>query len=148
MLILLVDNNRFFVSVLQTMLHKAGFNSLACADNGLECIRQLDNDVFPDVVVIDETQCYVKGLDIIEKIRYSRPGTKIIILTGYDSDMDVNMLPDNNSIYFLDKSSITADNLPQLLYSIFTEKISSARIPKVNKVFSSLRRSFTGMLNF
>jgi len=96
---------------------------------------------------MDEKQCYLSGLDIIEKIRFSWPETKIIVLTGNDSDLDVDLFPDDGSMFFMDKNSITADNLPQLLYTIVTKKISSTKVPKVNKVYSSLRRSFTGMLN-
>jgi len=147
MFILLVDNNRFFISTLRTMLNKAGFNSLAYSDNGLECINSTCKDEFPDVVIIDETQCYRNGLDIIEKIHYSWPESKIIILTGIDSDLDVNLIPDDRSMFFMDKNSITADNLPQLLYNIVTRNVSLTKVPQFNKVFSALRRSFTGMLN-
>lgn len=148
MFILLVDSNRFYVTVLQTMLFKAGFNLIECASNGLECLVQVNKNDSPDVIIIDESLCFVDGMDILESIRYSRPETKIIILIGVESDLNINVLPDNKAIFFMEKSSITADNLPQVLYNIFTEKISSTKVPPVNKVFLSLRRSFTGMLNF
>ena len=86
-------------------------------------------------------------MDIIRNIRYSWAETRIIILTGIDSDLDVNLLPDDGSMFFMDKNSITADNLPQLLYNIVTKKLSLTKVPQPNKVFSALRRSFTGMLN-
>lgn len=148
MFILLVDSNRFYVAVLQTMLFKAGFNLIEFASNGLECLVQINKNDSPDVIIIDESLCCVDGMDILESIRYSRPETKIIILIGAESDLNINVLPDNKAIFFMEKSSITADNLPQVLYNIFTEKISSTKVPPVNKVFLSLRRSFTGMLNF
>lgn len=148
MFILLVDNNRFFVSVLKVMLFKAGFNSIGVADNGHECLNQIDEDESPDVIIIDENQCFIDGLDVIEHIRISLPDTKIIILTCLNSDLNINLLPEKGSIFLMDKSSITADNLPQILYNIFTEKISATKLPQSNRVFSSLRRSFTGMLNF
>lgn len=147
MKILLVDNNRLFVSLLKTILSNAGFNQIASADSGLECIFQVKDDVNPDVIIIDEGQCIINGMDIIRNIHYSWPGTKIIILTGINSNLDINLLPDTGSMFFMDKKSITADNLPQLLYTLVTKKISSTIVPKANKVYSSLRRSFTGMLN-
>jgi DNA-binding NtrC family response regulator len=133
--------------MLQTMLFKAGFTSLEWADNGMVCVSTPDKEEHPDVVIIDEMQCYLAGLDIIEKMHYTWPDSKFIILTGINSDLDVNQLSDNGSMYFMDKKNITADNLPQLLYTIVTKKISSTKVPKTNKVYSSLRRSFTGMLN-
>lgn len=148
MFILLVDNNSFFISVLKVMLFKAGFNSIGIVDKGLECLNQINEDEGPDVIIIDESQCFIEGIDVIENIRLSLPDTKIIILTCLNSDLNINLLPEKGFIYLMDKSSITAENLPQILYNIFTEKISATKLPQPNRVFSSLRRSFTGMLNF
>jgi len=148
MFILIVDNNRFFVSVLGKVLLNAGFNSIGNSDNGLDCVFEINKGESPDVIIIDEEQCFVNGLDVIKNIRNLKAETRIIILTREESDLNINLFPDNRSVYFMVKSKINADNLPQLLYTIFTEKISSTQIPRVNKVFSSLRRSFTGMLNF
>ena len=148
MFILLVDNNRFFVSVLKVMLFKAGFNSIGVVDKGQECLNQVNEEERPEVIIIDESQCFIDGNDIIEKIRQLLPDAKIIIMTCLHSDLNINFLPEKGSIFLMDKSSITADNLPQVLYNIFTEKISATKLPQANRVFSSLRRSFTGMLNF
>ena len=148
MFILLVDSNRFYISVLQTMLLKAGFNSIESAGNGMECLIHINRKDSPDVIIIDESICHVDGLDILKNIRYARPATKIIILTGAESEINTNNLPDNGTVFLMDKGCITADNLPQVLYNIFTEKISSTKLPQANRVFTSLRRSFTGMLNF
>lgn len=148
MFILLADSNKFYVAVLQTMLFQAGFSCLESAENGVECLIQINKKNNPDVIIIDESLCYADGVNIIEKVRYSLPETKIIILIGVESDLNINVLPDNKAIFFMEKSSVNADNLPQVLYNIFTEKVSSAIVPPENKVFLSLRRSFTGMLNF
>jgi DNA-binding NarL/FixJ family response regulator len=130
------------------MLSQAGFNCIESACNGVECLIQLDYKNSPDVIIIDESLCNADGVNVIEKVRYTLPHTKIIILIGAESDLNINVLPDNKAIFFMEKSRVNADNLPQVLYNIFTEKISSAKVPQVNKVYLSLRRSFTGMLNF
>ena len=148
MFILLADSNKFYVTVLETMLSNAGFNNIDCADNGIECLIQINKKNSPDVIIIDESLCYENGLDILGKIRNSLPETKIIVLIGVVSDLKINALSGNKSFFFMKKSSVTAENLSQILYNIFTEKISLTKVPQANKVFSSLRRSFTGMLNF
>ncbi len=148
MFILLADSNTFYIAVLRTMLSQAGFNCIESACNGVECLIQLDYKNSPDVIIIDESLCNADGVNVIEKVRYTLPHTKIIILIGAESDLNINVLPDNKAIFFMEKSRVNADNLPQVLYNIFTEKISSAKVPQVNKVYLSLRRSFTGMLNF
>jgi len=147
MFILVVDNNKFFVSVLQSMLYHAGFDNIESAANGIECLLKANRKDSPEVIIIDENFCFVEGSDILNNIRLSLPETRIIILTEADSDLDITHLPDDGYIFFMEKHRISAENLPQVLYSIFTEKISANKLPSVNKVFSSLRRSFTGMLN-
>lgn len=148
MFILIVDNNRFFVSVLQTMLLNAGFNNFESLDSGLDCVFEIKRGDIPDVIFIDEEQCVINGLEILKNINNSNAGTRIIILTREDSELNTHIPYDARSPYFMVKSKINADTLAQLLYTIFTEKISSTKMPTGNKVFSSLRRSFTGMLNF
>lgn len=148
MFILLADSNKFYIAVLRTMLSQAGFNCIESASNGFECLIQFNHQNSPDVIIIDESLCNADGIDIIEKVRFTLPHAKIIILIGAESDLNINVLPDNKAIFFMEKGRVNADNLPQVLYNIFTEKISSAKVPPVNKVYLSLRRSFTGMLNF
>jgi DNA-binding NarL/FixJ family response regulator len=148
MFILIVDNNRFFISVLQTLLLNSGFNCIESSDNGLDCVFEINKGDTPEVIIIDESQCFINGFDILKNIRHSQRETRIIILTREDSELNNSKPAKNDFVFYMVKSKINADNLPQLLYDIFTQKISSTKIPTANKVFSSLRRSFTGMLNF
>lgn len=147
MLILLVDPNKVFVASLRAILLKAGFSSILYVDHGFACIHSACTLKHPEVIIIDETQCFLAGLDIIEEIHTSWPEAKVIVLTGIGSDLNIDMFPDTGSMYFMDKKSINAENLPQLLYNIVTQKVSFTRVPQANKVFKALRRSFTGMLN-
>jgi DNA-binding NarL/FixJ family response regulator len=149
MFILLVDNNRFYVSVLKEMLQRAGFNSIGYAENGIECVLQINKDKGPDVIIIDENQCQVNGVDILKNIRISRPGIRIIILTREESthNYDINLTPENKSILYIAKDSITSENLPPFLYTIFAENLTSSVTPSGNNAFSSFRKSFTGISN-
>lgn len=150
MFILLVDNNRFYVSVLKEMLLNAGFNSIGYAENGIECVLQINEDKGPDVIIIDEGQCQVNGVDVIKNIRISRPGIRIIILTAEGSSVrnfNINHIPEKKSIIYISKDSITSDNLPLFLYNIFTDNLNSTKKPSVSDAFPSFRRSFSGIFN-
>lgn len=147
MLILVVDNNKFFISVLHSMLFHAGFNSIESAANGIECLMKANRKDSPDVIIIDENLCFVDGIDILNNIRFALPEISIIVLTTADSSIDITLVPDDRSIFFMEKDRITAENLPQVLYNIFTEKISATKLPPISIAFSSLRKSLKGMLN-
>jgi len=148
MFILLVDNNRFYVSVLKEMLFKAGFNRIENVENGLDCILQPLNGDNPDVIIIDESQCYVNNVDVLKKIHNSRPESRIIVLTESEAPVNSNLLHEKGSTLCMSKDSITADNLPKILYDIFTQNINSSKKSSISKAFTSFRRSFSGTLNF
>ncbi|BCG59850.1 hypothetical protein PUR_32750 [Paenibacillus sp. URB8-2] len=60
-----------------------GFEVIDHAENGKEAAELIDR-VLPDVVVTDIQMPFMNGLQLAEYIRSRHPGTKIIILTGYD----------------------------------------------------------------
>jgi len=147
MFILLVDNNRFYFSVLKQLLFTAGFNTIGYAENGIECILQIDKHENPDVIIIDESQCFVDGVDIVKNIRFSRPEIRIIILTDEESMLNVNIISDKKSILYIPKNSSLSENLLNALYTIFTENLYPANKPSVTNAFLSFRESYSDILN-
>ena len=146
MFILLVDNNRFYISVLKEMLHKAGFNRIGNVDNGLECVLELFKGEIPDAIIIDESQCTVNNVDVIKNIRKFRSDLTVIILTSSVAPVNVNRIYEKEYTHFISKDSISADNLPKVLYDFFVEKQSYPKKSSVLKVFASFKRSFAGLM--
>lgn len=144
MFILIVDNNRFHTLVLKEMLLKAGFDTIGYAENGFECLQQVTKGENPDVIIIDESLCFVNGLDIIKNIRILSPEIRIIILNG-EANPKVFVNPDKKQVLYFPKEILTAKNLPQILYSIFTEKLNTLFTSPVRKEFSSSRKLFAGI---
>ncbi|SEO30129.1 two-component system, response regulator YesN [Paenibacillus sophorae] len=60
-----------------------GFEVVDQAENGKEAADLIDR-LLPDVVVTDIQMPFMNGLQLAEYTRSRYPGTKIIILTGYD----------------------------------------------------------------
>lgn len=57
---------------------------VSIATNGEECLKFLkENPV--DLVMLDIKMPKISGLDILNKIKSSRPGIKVIMVTGYRS---------------------------------------------------------------
>lgn len=61
----------------------AGFEVVDRAENGPEALEMAER-WRPDVLVTDIRMPFMDGLELSERVRRSLPGTKIIILTGYD----------------------------------------------------------------
>ena len=145
MLILLVDNNLFYTYVLNEMLHKAGFNHVQYVENGLECILQMYKKDIPDVLIIDEGQCSVNGVDVLQNTRNSKSDLTIIVLTEGNLPGDANKKLKKGATLHLSKDSLNAGNLPKMLYGIFTENIVTNKKRVVSRAFSRLKE--IGSLN-
>ena len=141
MLILLVDNNRFYTYVLNEMLQKAGFNHVQYVENGLECILQMYKRDIPDVIIIDESQCSVNGVDVLLNTRNSKPDLTIIVLTDTNPPGGGKDKLRKGATVHLSKNSVNAENLPKVLYSIFSENIVMNKKRVVTRAFSRMKKS-------
>jgi DNA-binding NarL/FixJ family response regulator len=143
MFILLVDNNRFHATVVKEMLLKAGFDTVGYAENGIECAIKV-YDEKPEVIIIDESQCNINGVDIIKNIQMTRPGIRIIVMAENDGLQNTPLAAANNPVLYIPKPDISSENLPQILYGIFTEKLSAKKV-SVQQAFTLFRKPFTGI---
>ena len=57
---------------------------VAEAADGKETIR-LARAVRPDLLVLDISMPHVNGIDVAREVRQTLPGTRIVVLTGYDN---------------------------------------------------------------
>jgi DNA-binding NarL/FixJ family response regulator len=147
MIILVVDDNRFFVSVLKEMLSQAGFNHIESVESGFECVFQIYKGDIPDVIIIDESQYFINGADVFSKISDSIPDLTVIVLVDKHSAFNLNLLPRKGSTLYFIKENVNAENLPQALYTIFTESISFPKKAKTQGTFSLYKKSLAGILN-
>lgn len=147
MFILLVDDNQFYVSVMKEMLLQAGFSHIGSVESGFECVFQIYKGDVPDVIIIDENQCFINGVDVISKISESIPNLTVIVLADKDAPVNFNLLPKKGSTLYFAKQNINADNLSQALYTIFTESISFPKKAKTQNIISLYKKSLAGILN-
>lgn len=143
MFILLVENNQFHASVLCKMLLKAGFNTIGFVDSGLDCIKLMHQNKTPDVVIIDENECTVKGVDILKSIQQTNANTRIIILTSDESTISEAHYAQGNSISYFKRDNLASENFTRTLYDIFTEKIRQSNKPVPEPIFSGFGKSFS-----
>jgi DNA-binding NarL/FixJ family response regulator len=55
------------------------------AANGAEAVALVER-VNPDVAIVDISMPVMSGIEATEKIKATRPGTAVLILTAYDDD--------------------------------------------------------------
>ena len=125
MFIIIVDNNRFYALVLREMLLNAGFDTIGFAENSIKGSFQLKNGSSPDVLIIDERECFLNGINNMRNIKLSMPGTRIIVMMERELKYNFNQNMVGNSIYSISKESISSENLPHVLYNIFAENLNA-----------------------
>jgi len=82
--ILLVDDEKEFVSALSERLHLRGLNSKS-AFSGEEALEIVETNT-PDIVLLDLKMPGMDGIEVLSKIKSNFPAVKVIILTGHGND--------------------------------------------------------------
>lgn len=85
--VLIVEDNQFFLKMQRIMLERAGFAVLAANNGvqGLELFRQLADEI--DVVVTDLMMPGVNGLEVCRRIREQSPKMPMVLVTGAGEDI-------------------------------------------------------------
>ena len=84
--VLLVDDQRLVRAGLRMLCESApDMTIVGEAENGQEAIRLADQ-VAPDVILMDLRMPHVDGTVATARIRASRPGVKVVVLTTFDDD--------------------------------------------------------------
>lgn len=84
--VLLVDDEREFVSTLAERMEMRGF-APEVAFNGEQALEMLARNT-PDVMVLDVKMPGMDGLEVLRRTRKSHPHIQVIILTGHGSERD------------------------------------------------------------
>lgn len=69
----------------QLLEHESDMDVVGEASDGAEAV-ELVSKLKPDIVIIDVAMPGMNGIEATKKIKENLPGTKILVLTGYDYD--------------------------------------------------------------
>lgn len=112
--VLTVDDDRVFRRVLNDLLEQdAAFNLVGEADNGEEAVRAA-LELRPDVVLMDITMPRVNGLDATRRLKASRPGIKVVILTVHTDVNYEHAALEIGADAFIPKKRLGSDLLPTI----------------------------------
>ena len=87
--ILVVDDERQIVKLVEVNLRKAGYD-VVCAYDGVEALEKVQSDR-PDMIVLDVMMPRMNGFDVLKKLQ-SNPETEqipVIMLTAKAQDADI-----------------------------------------------------------
>src|SRR5689334_6070253 len=97
--ILLVEDTVPLLRAVQTILEEAGFTVLAAA-GATEAMRLAEHAKVIDLLLSDVMMPEISGPDLATKLKQSRPGMRVILMSGYAGR---GMLVLNHGWHFIQK---------------------------------------------
>ncbi|MDY0375450.1 MAG: response regulator [Desulfobacterium sp.] len=121
--VLLVDDEREFVQTLSERLLMREMSS-AVAYDGESALNIVDEDE-PDVMILDLKMPGIDGIEVLKKVKATKPGIEVIILTGHGSETDKKVCMELGAFAYLQKP-VDIDLLSKTL-KLANEKIKQQK---------------------
>ncbi len=99
--VLLVDDEREFVQTLSERLLMRDMGSAVAYDG--ESALKLVNDDEPEVMILDLKMPGIDGIEVLKRVKETRPEIEVIILTGHGSEADRKVCMDLGAFAYLQK---------------------------------------------
>ncbi len=99
--ILLVDDEKEFVQTLSQRLQLRDMGS-AVAYDGESALAMVEDDE-PDVMILDLKMPGIDGIEVLRKVRATRPDIEVIILTGHGTEKDRETCMELGAFAYLQK---------------------------------------------
>jgi CheY-like chemotaxis protein/cytidylate kinase len=110
--VLLVDDQRDLVQTLSERLQMRDMGSVVAYD-GESALKLVDEDE-PEVMIIDLKMPGIDGLEVLRKVKYTRPDIEVIILTGHGSEEDKTKCMELGAFGYLQKP-VDIEKLSEML---------------------------------
>ena len=101
----------------QLLEHESDMEVVGEAGDGAEAV-QLVSKLKPDIVIIDVAMPGMNGIEATKKIKEILPGTKILVLTGYDLDEYIFSLLEMGAAGYLLKD-VSGDDLVGAVRAVY-----------------------------
>jgi DNA-binding NarL/FixJ family response regulator len=101
----------------QLLEHEPDIEVVGEASNGAEAV-ELVSKLKPDIVIIDVAMPGMNGIEATKKIKEILPGTKILVLTGYDYDEYIFSLLEIGAAGYLLKD-VSGDDLVGAVRAVY-----------------------------
>jgi len=110
--VLLVDDEREFVQTLSERLLIRDIGS-AVAYDGESALSMMEEDE-PDIMILDLKMPGIDGIEVLRKVKESKPNIEVIILTGHGSEEDRKVCMELGAFAYLQKP-VDIDKLSETL---------------------------------
>jgi DNA-binding NarL/FixJ family response regulator len=126
--VLLADDHPLVRVGLRTVLeHVPGIDVVGAAGDGAEVLA-LSNTLRPDVVLMDLRMPGVDGATATARLRDRHPEIRVLVLTTYDTDADIDRAMEAGAIGYLLKDATRDDLLAAIRTAAAGESVLAPRV--------------------
>lgn len=83
--VLLVDDEPSILTVVETILQRAGYRTIAMSDPYAALGLSTDHDIRIDLLLTDLAMPGLDGIELAQQFQVNSPGTKVLYMTGHPS---------------------------------------------------------------
>jgi len=113
--VLIADDHRLFAEALRAILSADDrIEVVGLAASGDDAVSQAD-DLHPDVVLMDISMPGLDGVQATRKILDTRPGARVLMLTGSDAQEDIEAARTAGAAGYMTKDRIAAELVVAIL---------------------------------
>ena len=112
----IVDDDVFWVAILNKLLNDIGFTNIETFSNGKDCIENLD--LKPELIFLDYQMEALNGIEVLKEIKKYNPKIEVIFCTAIE---DISIAADAlqyGSFDYLLKSNATKKELNNLIIEL------------------------------
>ena len=124
--VLIVDDDEIMAEGVAGILKRAGFRTLKAKD-GQEALERIKAGAAPDLVLSDVVMPAMSGLTLAERLRESQPGTRVLLMSGYEHEKQSMDLP--SPVVRLMKKPLTPPALVAAVQAALQAAPSGATVP-------------------
>jgi PAS domain S-box-containing protein len=100
--VLVVDDHLQVRELLRAQLESGGLEVVGEAGDGVEAVEKAVA-LRPDVIVLDLAMPRVDGLQALARIQEAAPGTRVVVLSGFDEEMMAGRARDAGALRYVEK---------------------------------------------
>jgi DNA-binding NtrC family response regulator len=135
--IFMVDDDHFYLSLLEKHVRNAGYDQITTFTNGSDCLNALHHK--PDVIFLDHNMDTFNGYEVLKKIKRYNPNIHVVMVSGQEDIKTAVDALKHGAFDYITKSNDDAQKVQEVLQKLEqVRELEERRRPSLLKSIFSL----------
>jgi two-component system, OmpR family, response regulator len=138
--VFLVDDDPFFLSILERLLHNCGYTKITTFESGSAFLNSLEKK--PDIILLDYNMDPMNGLETLQIIMQINPNAIVVFVSGQENIEAAFSALQYGAFGYLIKSQITERKIKKIMEKGILQK-ETIRNNQKEKAFHQVISAFS-----